>query len=97
MKILVMGAFNSCNLGDGVICECAAELLRQRYPAAQIEIRDLLNRDRRKPRKIPDRKDLRTRWLHEKAREKASTLGWDKVLVHETARVNAQKAYIVSV
>lgn len=97
MKILILGAYCSCNLGDAVICQCTAHLLHQRYPHAQLEIRDLIERDRRAPRRVPEIRQLRKRWLLEQGRKAVSCLGWDKVLSHETARVAEQNAYIEKV
>ena len=54
MHILILGAYCSCNLGDGVICECVAEQLRADFPGAEITIRDLIRRDRLAPRGEPD-------------------------------------------
>ena len=44
MKILVLGSYYSPNLGDGVICICTAEKLRQMFPAAEVMIEDVLDR-----------------------------------------------------
>lgn len=53
MKILVLGAYCSCNLGDAVICDCVTTLLQRRFPQAQIAIRDMIDRDRTIPRNYP--------------------------------------------
>lgn len=44
MKILVLGWYYSPNLGDAVLNECTASLLRLHFPQAQIVIRDLIGR-----------------------------------------------------
>lgn len=44
MKLLVLGSYFSGNLGDGVICECVAARLRARFPEAEVQICDLLDR-----------------------------------------------------
>ncbi|MCR5294929.1 MAG: polysaccharide pyruvyl transferase family protein [Lachnospiraceae bacterium] len=44
MKILVLGSYYSDNLGDGLLCECAAWRLGLHFPEAEIEIFDLLDR-----------------------------------------------------
>lgn len=44
LRIAVIGAFYSDNLGDGVICRCVAELLKRQFPEAEIEIRDIRGR-----------------------------------------------------
>lgn len=49
MKILVLGAYNSPNLGDPVICDCVADTLRRHYPEAEICCRDLLDRQPPQP------------------------------------------------
>lgn len=48
MKILVLGAYESNNLGDAVICECVAHIIKEHFPDASIFIRDLLSRVREK-------------------------------------------------
>lgn len=48
MKILILGAYESNNLGDAVICECVAHIIQEHFPTAHITIRDLLSRDRSK-------------------------------------------------
>lgn len=94
MRILVLGAYESCNLGDGVICQCVADRLRKHYPDAEICIRDLVRRDRHSPRKEPSPDALRSRWVHELARGYASRLGWDKVLAFETGKTAKYADYI---
>ena len=42
MKLLVLGWYYSSNLGDAVICDCVADMLRSHYPQAQICIRDIV-------------------------------------------------------
>lgn len=44
MKILVLGSYYSDNLGDGVICDCVAEQLKELYPQAEVQIYDVLHR-----------------------------------------------------
>lgn len=45
MKILIVGLYFSNNLGDAVICDCAAARLRTFFPDAEIDIRDYVNRE----------------------------------------------------
>lgn len=45
MKVLVMGSCYSYNLGDGVLTECACARLRQHFPDAQIQMKDLWGRE----------------------------------------------------
>ena len=45
MKILVLGWYYSSNLGDAVLTDCTAQLLRQKYPHAHVEVRDLIGRE----------------------------------------------------
>ena len=49
MKILVLGAYNSPNLGDPVICDCVADILRRRYPEAEACCHDVLDRQPPRP------------------------------------------------
>ena len=44
MKILILGCYYSPNLGDGVICECVAKQIRDKYLDADIYIEDLWDR-----------------------------------------------------
>lgn len=97
MKLLVLGAYDSCNLGDGIICRCTAALIQKRFPTAEVEIRDLLRRDRRMPKAEPSPEALKKRWFYEKARSLASRAGIDRVLRNEQARVESYRTYIQSV
>lgn len=90
MRILVLGAWCSCNLGDAVICQCVADRLQKRWPQAEVVIRDMVDRDRLKPRKIPTIDALERRWFYENARRWASSLGIDRVLLSEETRVSKQ-------
>lgn len=91
MKILVLGWFFSSNLGDAVLTECTAWLLRQRFPRAQLVIRDLIGREQ-----FPCPSDIAVSELHHRRRrgqlrKAAAMLGWDKQLSHELWRLNAAK------
>lgn len=44
MKILVAGLYFSRNLGDAVLCDCTAGVLKSRFPGAEIVVEDLLGR-----------------------------------------------------
>ena len=65
MKILVLGAYDSSNLGDPIICDCVAAWLHDHFPGAQIHVRDVLLRresnavDLRKTRSYWQRNKLR--------------------------------------
>lgn len=78
MKILVLGLYHSLNLGDAVLTDCTAALLRRQYPQAQVIIRDLVNLDT-----IPVRVPLSLKQLYRSRRRLllrslATSLGWDK-------------------
>lgn len=45
MTILVLGVYYANNLGDAVICDCVAAQLRAHFPAAEILVRDIRNRN----------------------------------------------------
>ncbi len=90
MKILILGAYYSSNLGDGVICETVAWLLQKRYPTAQIEIEDVMDRhafiytpavwlvsDMEKSSRRDRLRRTATKWFH-----------YDKVYDHELYRKN---------
>ena len=84
MRILVLGWYYSSNMGDAVLCDCAAGLLRQHYPQAEVVIRDLAGRTRFPVRKAVDCRELNRLRLYQKLRFAATKLGWDKQLSHET-------------
>lgn len=44
MNILVLGWYYASNLGDAVLTDCTAKLLCQKYPDANIVVRDLIGR-----------------------------------------------------
>ena len=44
MNILVLGWYYYSNLGDAVLTDCTAQLLRQKYLDANIVVRDLIGR-----------------------------------------------------
>lgn len=48
MNILILGAYESNNLGDAVICQSVAHMIQKHLPDATLTIRDLLQRDRKK-------------------------------------------------
>ena len=83
MRILILGWYYSANLGDAVICDCTAALLKAHYPQAEIVIRDMAGRTafpQRKPVNLQETEKLRSR---QKLREAATRLGWDKQLSHQ--------------
>lgn len=95
MRILVLGAYYSANLGDGVICECTAEILRRHFPDSEILIKDVFPRVDFSFPKGADMAELSRRRNRERLRRWVSAyLGWDKVLSHEQYRVDKSMAYI---
>lgn len=48
MNILLLGACDSGNLGDPVICDCVASWLRSHFPMARLTVRDVYHRPSRK-------------------------------------------------
>lgn len=64
MKIIVLGSYYSDNLGDGVICECVARQLQNRYPQAEVTICDLLDRNSFQKEKGISMRLLSERRLH---------------------------------
>lgn len=61
MNILILGAYESNNLGDAVICECVSHMMQKYFPHSHITIQDLLPRDRSKPPKPADFKSIKKR------------------------------------
>ena len=97
MKILVLGWYYSSNLGDAVICECVAALLRSNYPGAVVAVRDIAGRTgfaHRESVDLKQRESLRKRQL---LRSAVTRLGWDKQLVHEQWMLNEHRAELPSV
>lgn len=83
MRILVLGWYYSSNMGDAVLCDCAAGLLQQHYPQAEIVIRDLAGRTCFPARNSVDCRELDRLRQHQKLRSAATRLGWDRQLHHE--------------
>lgn len=95
MKILVLGAYQSSNLGDGVICECVAAVLRRGFPQAKILIRDLIARDRLADRSEPQIKTLEKRRIKTEIRRAVTRFTpVDLVLPQQQRRVEEQRAHL---
>ncbi len=83
MNILVLGWYYSSNLGDAVICDCVAELLRRKYPQANVVIRDMAGRTQFPPRIAADSAGIDRLRRRQKLRNAVTRMGWDKQLSHE--------------
>lgn len=95
MKILVLGAYNSPNLGDPVICDCVADALRRRYPEAQVCCRDLLNRQPPVPgQETPLRAGRRTHLRRKLRFWVTAHTPLDASLRRECRRVRGSAAYL---
>lgn len=95
MKILVLGAYESNNLGDAVICECVAKMLKHHFPDAQIMIRDLLSRDRSKEPSPVNFKVMKQRRIKDFIRRFSSCLNiMDLVYQQESNRKHWFHAYL---
>ena len=97
MRILVLGWYYSSNMGDAVLCDCAAGLLRQHYPEAEVVIRDLAGRTGFPRRNAVDCRELDRLRLRQKLRFLATKLGWDKQLSHETWCLEQVRSRLASV
>lgn len=97
MHILILGAYQSCNLGDAVICECVAEQLRRAWPEARITLRDPVARDRLAPKAVPEEAMLRRRALLARARRKLARMGIDRIRGREERRVRANLTHLEQV
>lgn len=80
MRILVLGWYYSDNLGDAVLTDCTAALLRRQYPQAEIIVRDLIGRTGFPNRKSTDMKALQHHQARARLRKIATKLGWDRQL-----------------
>ena len=92
MKILVIGWYYDSNLGDGVICECTAAMLRRRYPHGQILLRDIACREAFRRSDRCTGKGIRAQRRRHLLRIAATRLGWDKVLSRETYLLSRKQA-----
>lgn len=94
MKILVLGAYYSNNLGDGVICECMAARLKKNFPNAEVYVRDIVDRHDFECFEGVSYQELRRRAKREKLRRLATKCGWDKTLTHEENRLKQSLSHI---
>lgn len=83
MKILLLGWYYDQNLGDAVICDCAAALLRQAYPQAEIVVLDMAGQRAFPPHRPFDTAGFRAMRRRHRIRVLATRLGWDKMFLHE--------------
>lgn len=97
MKILVLGAYYSNNLGDGVICECTAARLKKNFPNAEIHVKDIVDRNDFEVFEGVSYQELKRRTKREKLRRLATRCGWDKTLTHEEHRLNQCQPHIEEV
>lgn len=97
MKILVLGAYYSNNLGDGVICECMASRLKVHFPTAEINVRDIVDREDSEKFEGVSYPELRHRTKREKLRRLVSQCGWDKILTHEEHRLSQCQSHLEEV
>lgn len=65
MKILVLGAYDSSNLGDPIICDCVASWLRSHFSCAQVVIKDVLLR---RENSVADLQKTRRYWWRNRLR-----------------------------
>lgn len=87
-KILVLGVYYSCNLGDGVICQCVAARLKHHFPDAAITIADLVNRNSFSERFTATIEELlKRRWRPRLRRIVSKYFFWDKQLRFEGLRL----------
>lgn len=94
MRILILGAYCSCNLGDAVICECVAQQLRREFPQAQLTVRDVIRRDRLAPRGEPGKFLLWRRRTFALGRKLLAKGGIDLIESREERRVAQNKAHL---
>ncbi len=95
MNILILGAYDSVNLGDPVICECVAAMLQRNFPDAHITIRDVISRDRHRAFSDIGIKTLEKRRIKMNiCRFSSRYLGIDLTLRTETNRFNANRRHL---
>lgn len=94
MNILLLGACDSSNLGDPVICDCVASWLRSHFPMARLTVRDLYRRGNRENMRESDMESLRKSVLKQKIIRLATGLGVDLTCHFEQRRVAANLDHI---
>lgn len=94
MKFLVLGAYDSSNLGDPVICDCVARWLQDSFPDSQIQIKDLLPRT---SGSTPSLKSVRQRQTRTKLLRFATRIGIDLVYTQYHRWVLKDSPYIAQV
>lgn len=65
MKLLVLGAYDSSNLGDPIICDCVAFWLRGHFPHGKTVVKDVLPRGKSGE---ADLQKMRRYWLRNRLR-----------------------------
>lgn len=97
MKILVLGVYYARNLGDAVICDCAAAQLRVHFPDAEILVRDIRSRSAFLPESEPDMKTMKRRRFRAALRNAATRFFFlDKEYDHHAYRLSQDTNYIDS-
>lgn len=95
MKVLVLGVYYDCNLGDAVICECVADRIRQYFQDAEIDICDLQNRHEYPiQQKIPMNVILKRRKRRILREFATKYIHWDKQLLNENQKLEKNIDYI---
>lgn len=94
MNILLLGACDSGNLGDPVICDCVASWLRSHFPVARVTVRDLYCRESRQTAAEPSMKDLHTAQAKQHIIRAATAVGIDLTCHFEQRRVEHSRDYI---
>lgn len=97
MNILLLGACDSSNLGDPVICDCVAFWLRSHFPMARLTVRDLYCRAPRQSAGEPEMAVLRKTVAKQNVIRMATDLGMDLTCHFEERRVVANMAHIETV
>lgn len=94
MNILLLGACDSGNLGDPVICDCAASWLRSHFPTARITVRDVYRRESRQTASEPGIKALREANAKQHIIRAATAMGVDLTCHFEQRRAARSRDYI---
>lgn len=98
MKILVLGAYESNNLGDAVICECVSQIIQEHFSDTEITIQDLLSRNRRKAPGKTDFKLIKKReYINHVCRLLSQYTPVDLVYQLQQRRLAAERAYLEEV
>lgn len=97
MKLLILGAWDSCNLGDSVICQCVRKRLEQEFPEAEIRVEDMILRNRQLPQSNPPVKYLEKRRIFSGILRIVTACGIDRVYASRKALLRQEEERLLKI